>query len=279
MNFEVTRGQALNMGVAMRVRDIAKTIGHVILSLVLTVLIPAVSVAPLILFNPSPDPSSLGFKAASTVPFYILAGALIAQWHRRVSIRRRLLSFVIVCVAGIIFALPVALLQLPSGSEYGLQTLLMGVFMLVLAGQLAILGTINSPWPIPIARLWRGEIGLARTYWVWLGLIFGSLVTIFSAILLALYDLTGSSFIIALKVALGLIFTFFYVVSIWRSARNYQGPRRWRVVARVACILFGIFAVVNLAGLLWEVPVFKALAGDPRKLETLMQPHSANRVQ
>jgi hypothetical protein len=34
---------------------------------------------------------------------------------------------------------------------------------------------------------------------------------------------------------------------------------------------------VNLAGLLAEVPVFKALAvGDPRKFETLMQSYSAN---
>jgi len=224
------------------------------------------------LFNISPDPETPASQAVTTASMFIVVGALIAQWHRRVSIRKRLLSFVIVCAACTIFALPVALLQLPVRSDYGLQDLLTGMCMAALVGELVILGTINTPWPIPIVRIWRGEIGLARTYWVWCFLVGSTGMQIFYAIILALYDLTGSSFIIALRAALTLLLTSLIVVSTWRSARNYQGPRRWRVLARASCFLLGIYVVSILGGLLAEVPYAKVLTGDSRMLDEMFQP-------
>jgi hypothetical protein len=264
---------------AMRVRDVAKITGHVILSVVLVAgLISAAIVGLLFLFEISLNPESPAFKAAISPASFIVLGVLIAQWHRRVSISRRLLSFVFVCAASTIFVLPAALLQIPQPYDYWLGSIVMAMLMAAVVAQLVILGTIGTPWPIPIVRLWRGEIGLARAYWVWLSLVVATVLIIFNTILQVFYDLTGSSFIIALKVAFGLIAVFFMMVSIWRSARNYEGPRPWRVLARTACVLFGIFAVINLGGLLAEVPFFKA-TNDPRMLDVMIKSHLSNQAQ
>jgi hypothetical protein len=252
----------------MQVHDSAKTIGHVFLSVVLTVQIMG---AAGVLFEILPDLESPVYNAALTANTSIWFGALIAQWNRRVSIRKRLLSFAIVCAACTIFALLVALLDIPVRSDYGLQVLLMAMCCVALVGQLVMLGTIETPWPIPFVRLWRGEIGLARTYWVWFGLVSLSLTLFLDAIVWALYDLTGSSFIIALNAAFILPATSFSVVSIWRSVRNYQGPRRWRVLARASCVLYGVYAVGIVGGLLAKLQFVEAFAGDYRMLDEMLQ--------
>jgi len=268
----------------MQVRDSAKVIGHVILSVVLTALIFVVLFILVLSLFHTIDLESPAVVAVNTAASAILVGALIAQWHRRVSIRKRLLSFAIVCAACTVFVLPVALLQLPVRSDYGLQVLLAGMCIAPLVGQLVMLGTIEIPWPIPIVRLWRGEIDLARTFWVWFGLVVMLLAAIFYAILYALQDLTGSSFSGApLRGAIELVVTCFMVVTMWRSARNYQGPRRWRVLGRVTSVLFGVYGVMILGGLFAEVPLVKALTGDFRIFDEmragLFQAYLGDRTQ
>jgi hypothetical protein len=254
----------------MRVGGIAKVIGHVFLSVVLMLLIFAAVFGTFFFFagdslsGPEPSPPLI---AAGSFAGFLTLGVLIAQWHRRVSIRRRLLSVVFGCAIITSFAL----LGLLLPAAYVSMVLTTAATTAVIAS-LITLGTIEFPWPIPFATIWRGELGLARTYWVWNTLVIATVMYILTIILQLFYAFTGSFFIIALKLALSLLLSTFMVVSIWRSAGNYKGPRRWRALARATCIIFGIVAVINLGGLLGEVPLFKAVAaGDQASLDAMIK--------
>ena len=80
-----------------------------------------------------------------------------------------------------------------------------------------------------IARLWRGEEGLANSYWITgvcgTGLFKGALY-LTQAFLL-------STTIIMILAAL---YSLFVSVAIWRSAGRYHGRRAWAVLARVAVV-------------------------------------------
>ncbi len=85
-----------------------------------------------------------------------------------------------------------------------------------------------------IQRLWRGETPLAEAFWSYA--ILGGLALNVTATLAA-YAL----FTTAAPLALGLLvyalpipYNLFVMVAVWRSADNYQGPRQWADLARVA---------------------------------------------
>ena len=109
----------------------------------------------------------------------------------------------------------------------------MGVFALVGLSRAQHSRPVPSGAVISPHSLWRGEIGLAITYWVFwvLGscviyMIAGALTAaITSGVVLVLGRLTAVSYAV------------FVSVAIWRSAGLYQGPRLWAVLARVAVVL------------------------------------------
>ena len=77
-----------------------------------------------------------------------------------------------------------------------------------------------------ILNLWRGNAGLAKTYWLW-----GGLPSIPWGIALSLVD-PGSN--IALLVVLALIVYYVIVyVGIWRAASRYEGTKVWAILAKV----------------------------------------------
>jgi hypothetical protein len=241
---------------------VLKIIGHVILSVILVTL---VGVAIFAIIGP-PNPTD----AKGTVLFYSVGvGALIAQWHRRTPIGRRFLSFLIFCVVVAILNVPDLWIPGPYGGAWANVTVFLAIIV-----QLTFLGTIVWPlWPIPFGRLWRGEIDLPQTYWVWITLVGSFVFTVINTALQLLYDFARSPFIPALKVALGIVVVAFYMTSVWRSARNYKGPRRWRILARVTVVGFAILTLVNLGGLLMDAPYFKLVAtGDTVGLMDLMNP-------
>ena len=85
-----------------------------------------------------------------------------------------------------------------------------------------------------IGRLWRGEIALWVTYWVW-GVI-GSLL-----VALAITPMPiGIRF--SMRLFLALLMLAYYVlifVAVWRSAGRYPGRRIWAKLAR-GVLLMGL---------------------------------------
>jgi hypothetical protein len=104
-------------------------------------------------------------------------------------------------------------------------------------------------------RVWRGEVTLWKTYWLFGacgGILLG--LPIFGA-LLALTDVpdntTATFFIIAIGFLL--LYGIWVFVGVWRAANNYQGKRAWAILAKVSIVIealkiFNMIASVLLAG-------------------------------
>jgi lipopolysaccharide export LptBFGC system permease protein LptF len=85
-----------------------------------------------------------------------------------------------------------------------------------------------------LTRLWRGQIPLGMTYWVW-----GVLLNAFMRNLL----IQGATTPYRVTYFVYYAFT---MVAIWRSAGRYQGQRIWTTLARVSVILGVVFTLLAL---------------------------------
>ncbi|MBG0789473.1 MAG: hypothetical protein H0S80_03130 [Desulfovibrionaceae bacterium] len=97
-------------------------------------------------------------------------------------------------------------------------------------------------------RLWRGEIGLARTFWIY-GFAVGFCLRLIPLLLVGLLG-PNPAFVLALMVyALFLIaYQVFIAVAIWRSAGRYQGNRAWAFLAKAMVVLGILQTVLSLVG-------------------------------
>ncbi len=97
-----------------------------------------------------------------------------------------------------------------------------------------------------VAALWRGQVPLGKTGWLY-GLI-GLLLLIVPLTLISSLGLGPSTreLMLALSVAT-LLYAAFIAVAIWRAAGNYQGRRAWRLLAKGSVVFVGLQAVVGFA--------------------------------
>ena len=87
-----------------------------------------------------------------------------------------------------------------------------------------------------IINLWAGDVPLVRTFW-----IFGVFVVVVFVYVPPIFYLSGSlptiPAIRALSAAhfwISLIYVFFVIVAIWRSAIKYEGSKIWSFMAMMA---------------------------------------------
>lgn len=97
-----------------------------------------------------------------------------------------------------------------------------------------------------IRCLWRGDMPLVKTYW-----LFGVVASIMFNITftyIGYQDDTFTSgfggFIVLGWLLFYFIYSVFICVAIWRSANKYQGLQRYAVLAKVAVIL-GVMALIK----------------------------------
>lgn len=81
--------------------------------------------------------------------------------------------------------------------------------------------------------LWKGEIPLVRTYWLYF-VVIGSLIEL----PLNLIHHPSESLSTALVIYAAALFPYFpfIFVALWRAAGKYQGPIIWSVLARAAVV-------------------------------------------
>jgi hypothetical protein len=98
-----------------------------------------------------------------------------------------------------------------------------------------------------LKKVWRGEIDLTITFWVWGVLIANVLCDLLLGVLIAA---TENQFLVLLHRVFVIAVNAFVVVAIWRSAGNYKGPPVWLLLARLMCVVnvavygltaFGVF--------------------------------------
>jgi hypothetical protein len=94
------------------------------------------------------------------------------------------------------------------------------------------------------ARLWRGDVALARAFWQ-CAIAYGSLLNLMTTI--AAFALLAAGAAIP-WVVLAHFFPVPYnvlaVVGVWRSAARYRGDALWAGLARVAVIAWAVLATV-----------------------------------
>lgn len=95
-----------------------------------------------------------------------------------------------------------------------------------------------------IGTFWRGEAGLARTFWEYT-VGYGSLLhLIATGVAYGLY-VGGFPLWLAIVVFfIGLPYTVLACVGVWRAADRYQGSEMWASAARFGIVLWAIAATV-----------------------------------
>ncbi|WP_319583352.1 hypothetical protein [uncultured Pseudodesulfovibrio sp.] len=100
-----------------------------------------------------------------------------------------------------------------------------------------------------LARIWRGEEGLARTFWGW-GFAVNIVLKGISLLLLAVAGQRSGFELVLLAFLLFMIaYQVFISVAIWRSANRYEGNRAWRFLAKAVVVLGAIQTVFSLFGI------------------------------
>ncbi len=97
-----------------------------------------------------------------------------------------------------------------------------------------------------VIALWRGEVPLARTGWVYgLG---GLLLLICPLTYLSRIEASPSWFPIILVLSFAVMaYSSFIAVAIWRSAGRYTGASAWRFLARGSVLFVAVQVVVGMS--------------------------------
>lgn len=103
-----------------------------------------------------------------------------------------------------------------------------------------------------LARLGRGEFGLAKTYW--LGWFLSDLAWLIPVAVVALIGYSAGPMVggitLALLFVMYLAYNALVIVGVWRAAGEYQGWRGWAVWAKLNIGLAGVGFVVAAGVLL-----------------------------
>jgi len=93
-----------------------------------------------------------------------------------------------------------------------------------------------------ITRIWKGNAGLAMTYWIY-GVVAG---LIWSIALEIIQPVPGSG---TAKVFLSCMAAYFVViyVGIWRAANKYKGRKAWISLAKFAVVIGALVVVIPVA--------------------------------
>jgi hypothetical protein len=108
-----------------------------------------------------------------------------------------------------------------------------------------------------IKKLLRGEMSLAKTFW-----LFGALTTVAIIFVFYAWDMVQLVLVVArgptnfhrnlyLSTAINLLATLAFIaivpIAIWRSARNYEGPRAWNALAKLGILILATILLLNSA--------------------------------
>ncbi len=97
-----------------------------------------------------------------------------------------------------------------------------------------------------VAALWRGQVPLAKTAWLY-GLT-GLLLLIVPLTLIRVLGIGSSTreLTLTLSVAI-LLYAAFIAVAIWRAAGNYRGRPAWRLLAKGSVLFVVLQVAASLA--------------------------------
>ncbi len=90
-----------------------------------------------------------------------------------------------------------------------------------------------------IKSLWRGEVSLAKTYWIF-GICINVLLFISLSYILnneQLFSTSPGKLVFWMLLVFSLVYTPFTLICIWRSANKYTGTKAWPILAKIMVII------------------------------------------
>lgn len=105
-------------------------------------------------------------------------------------------------------------------------------------------------------RLANGDYGLAKTYWLYYGLVNVIANIVFGFGIAIIEPTRGITFALILLIiyfVLYIIYSVLVIMGIWRAATKYTGPKIWAVLAKIVCVV-GVLvlavAILAIAGIM-----------------------------
>jgi hypothetical protein len=96
-----------------------------------------------------------------------------------------------------------------------------------------------------LKKVWRGEIGLVVTYWLW-GVLVANILL--GRVLGFIVDAVENEFLSLLHLVFVIAVNVFATVAIWHSAANYKGQAVWAVLARLTAVVNVLVLVLAALG-------------------------------
>lgn len=94
-----------------------------------------------------------------------------------------------------------------------------------------------------IARFWRGELPLGRSFWTY-AVLYGAILHIsFTSVAAVLFAADAPAGFAIAAFLLPNVFTIAAVVGVWRSASRFAGGRFWADLAKAGAICWAILGV------------------------------------
>jgi hypothetical protein len=91
-----------------------------------------------------------------------------------------------------------------------------------------------------VTRLWKGEMGLGRSFWEF-GVLYGTLIHLVSTgLAFAMIAADLPAWLAVVIFFLPAPYTVLIVVAVWRSADRYQGPAERVPLARIAVVIWAL---------------------------------------
>ena len=115
-----------------------------------------------------------------------------------------------------------------------------------------------------ISQIWKGQAGLAKTYWGW-GMLGGLLWGI------PLSTVTPGSGIAVLVLLVFVAYFFVVNTGIWRAAGQYQGLAVWAWLAKVAAVI-GFFTIAAVVLAVASVAVGTAMQATTKSAAPAVAP-------
>ena len=98
-----------------------------------------------------------------------------------------------------------------------------------------------------VMALWRGQVPLARTAWIYGGVLLIALLSPVIVLTALRSPWIHSPLMIPLCL-FALLYSAFIAVAIWRSANNYGGWVAWRALAKGSVVVVFMQTAAKLAG-------------------------------
>ena len=97
---------------------------------------------------------------------------------------------------------------------------------------------------------WLGNVSLVKTFWLLIAFISIYFYVIHSGILWKHIESLGFYIFVDM---LGVVFSFFILGSVWRSANNYKKNKMWPLLSKISVIGIVIYSLYK-AYFMWRFP-------------------------